>query len=133
MEIIGRKKTLKSLMAKVLKGLAFLAATRPYPRRVSYLSDIDEENEIAATTTTRVPEDVREGHFAVIAIQGEETKRFVVELHYLTDPSFMKLLELAREEYGFGQKGALAVPCSPQELQNIIDNIRSGNNNNATS
>ena len=84
------------------------------------MSDIDEENENA----TWVPEDVKEGHFAVIAMHGEETKRFVVELDYLTDPAFLKLLEQAREEYGFRQKGALAVPCSPEELQKIIENKR---------
>ncbi|KAK7337090.1 hypothetical protein VNO77_17649 [Canavalia gladiata] len=123
MEGIGRKKMLKSLITKVMKSLQFLAHSRAYPRRVSYVSDIDEENERAATTT-RVPEDVREGHFAVIAMQGEETKRFVVELEYLTDPAFVKLLDQAKEEYGFGQKGALAIPCSPQELQNIIENRR---------
>ncbi|XP_027349147.1 auxin-responsive protein SAUR32-like [Abrus precatorius] len=120
---IGRKKTFKAMIEKVLKGFPFLALNRAYPRRVCYWSDIDDGNE---TTTTRVPEDVREGHFAVIAMQGEETKRFVVELDYLTDPSFLRLLEEAREEYGFGQKGALVVPCSPQELQKIIEN-RQGN------
>ena len=68
---------------------------------------------------TLVPEDVMEGHFAVLAIKGEDTRRFIVKLDYLTDPMFMELLNQAREEYGFKQKGALAVPCRPQELQNI--------------
>ncbi|RDX71272.1 Auxin-responsive protein SAUR32, partial [Mucuna pruriens] len=117
---VARKKSLKSLIAKVLKGLQFLAHNEAHTRRVCYSSDIDEENE----RTTNVPEDVKEGHFVVIAMQGEETKRFVVELDYLTDPDFLRLLEQAREEYGFEQKGALAVPCSPQELQKIIENRR---------
>lgn len=68
-----------------------------------------------------VPDDVTEGHFAVFAIKGEETKRFVVELDYLTNPAFLRLLEQAKEEYGFSQKGALSVPCRPAELQKIID------------
>ncbi|TKY62129.1 Auxin-responsive protein SAUR32 [Spatholobus suberectus] len=120
---VGKKKMLKSLIKKVIKGLPFLAPNGAHTRRVCYLSDIDDENE----TTTKVPEDVKEGHFAVIAMQGEEPKRFVVELDYLTDPAFLKLLEQAREEYGFEQKGALAVPCSPQELQKIIENRRVDN------
>nr|KYP70896.1 Auxin-induced protein 6B [Cajanus cajan] len=70
---------------------------------------------------TLVPDDVMEGHFVVLAMKGEETRRFVVKLDYLTDPMFMDLLNQAREEYGFRQKGALAVPCRPQELQNILD------------
>lgn len=111
---------LKSLITKVVNGLAFLAHSRAHHHAIC---DIDDENEGASA----VPEDVREGHFAVIAMQGEERKRFIVELEYLTDPAFLKLLEKAREEYGFGQKGALSVPCTPQELQKIIENRRVDN------
>ncbi|GMY14796.1 auxin-responsive protein SAUR32, partial [Fagus crenata] len=68
-----------------------------------------------------VPDDVTEGHFTVFAIKGEETKRFVVELVYLTNPAFLRLLDQAKEEYGFTQKGALTVPCRPEELQKILD------------
>ncbi|KAK7245106.1 hypothetical protein RIF29_39940 [Crotalaria pallida] len=124
---IQRKKMLKCLITKVLKGLPFLAtneanySTRAYP----ISSDFDDENEAAATT---VPKDVKEGHFAVIATHGEEAKRFIVELDYLTDPDFLRLLEQAKEEFGFQQKGALAVPCRPQELQKIIENRRVCNN-----
>ncbi|KAF7818647.1 auxin-responsive protein SAUR72-like [Senna tora] len=57
-----------------------------------------------------VPEDVREGHFAVVAVKGEERKRFIVKLECLSNPEFMILLEQAKEEYGFGQKGALVLP-----------------------
>lgn len=113
-----RRKMLKSLITKVLKGLPFLAPNGANSPRIS---DIDDENEAAATT---VPKDVKEGHFAVIAIKGEEKKRFIVALDYLTDPDFMRLLEQAKEEYGFEQKGALVVPCRPQELQKIIENPR---------
>ncbi|KAL2345076.1 hypothetical protein Fmac_006361 [Flemingia macrophylla] len=113
------KKNLKSLITKVIRGLQFVAPSGAHTRRVCYLSDIDdEENGNAA----KVPEDVKEGHFAVIAMHGEETKRFVVELDYLTDPDFLKLLEQAKEEYGFEQKGALAVPCTPEKLQQIVEN-----------
>ncbi|KAJ1418960.1 Small auxin-up RNA [Sesbania bispinosa] len=62
-----------------------------------------------------------EGHFVVLATKGEESKRFVVKLDYLSDPAFLRLLDQAREEFGFRQKGALAVPCRPQELQKILD------------
>ncbi|CAL0310472.1 unnamed protein product [Lupinus luteus] len=124
---VQRKKMLKSLITKVLKGLQFLAYNNEaYPRKAYTISEnIDDENE--AATTTMVPKDVKEGHFAVIAIQGEETKRFIVELDYLTDPDFLRLLEQAKEEFGFQQKGALAVPCRPQELQKIIENRRVNN------
>jgi len=69
-------------------------------------------------------EDVREGYFAVVANKDGEIKRFVIGLEYLSDPTFLGLLDQAREEYGFKQQGILAVPCGPQELQNILDGSR---------
>lgn len=125
MEVI-RRKQLKHMIAKVLKGLSFLASIRR--ANYYYVSDIDDDDDVEEENNeraiTRVPEDVREGHFAVIAMQGEERKRFVVELDYLTDPAFLRLLEEAGEEYGYEQKGALALPCMPHEIQNIIENRR---------
>ncbi|KAK3226570.1 hypothetical protein Dsin_006432 [Dipteronia sinensis] len=70
--------------------------------------------------TTMVPDDVKEGHFVVFAVKGEETERFVIELCLLTSPEFLRLLEEAEEEFGFKQKGALTIPCRPQELHRII-------------
>ena len=80
----------------------------------------DEEME----ATKMVPGDVKKGHFAVTATKGEEPKRFLVELNYLTNPDFLSLLEQAKEEYGFQQEGVLAVPCRPEELQKILENRR---------
>jgi SAUR family protein len=53
-----------------------------------------------------------------------EMKRFIIGLEYLSDPEFLGLLDQAKEEYGFMHKGAIAVPCQPQQLQNIIDGQR---------
>ncbi|KAJ9178064.1 hypothetical protein P3X46_009980 [Hevea brasiliensis] len=47
-----------------------------------------------------VPNDVKEGHFAVIAVDNAE-------------------------EYGFDHEGALAIPCRPSELEKILaDELR---------
>ncbi|KAL8209015.1 hypothetical protein R6Q57_008427 [Mikania cordata] len=73
-----------------------------------------------------VPEDVKEGHFAVIAADDDEERRFVVPLAYLDQPSFQRLLERAAEEYGFNHEGALMVPCRPSELEWILTNGESG-------
>ncbi|KAI5665266.1 hypothetical protein M9H77_24589 [Catharanthus roseus] len=67
-----------------------------------------------------LPEDVKEGHFAVLAVNNEKPQRFLVELQFLSNPAFLRLLKRAEEEYGFGQKGVLAVPCQPEELQKIL-------------
>ncbi|MCD7454842.1 hypothetical protein HAX54_026213 [Datura stramonium] len=55
-----------------------------------------------------VPEDVKEGHFAVIATDDDELKRFVVPLSCLTHPLFLRLLEQAAEVYGFDHEANLA-------------------------
>lgn len=67
-----------------------------------------------------VPQDVKEGHFAVIAVDGHQQKRFVISLSYLTHPMFLRLLEQAAEEYGFDHEGALTIPCRPSELERIL-------------
>ncbi|XP_052187844.1 auxin-induced protein X15-like [Diospyros lotus] len=98
-------------MEKLQKSL-LLARSRP---ACDLLNDFDD---IADTTTydIHVPKDVKEGHFAVIAVD----KRFVVPLSYLRDPSFLRLLQQAEEEYGFDHDGALTVPCQPSELERIL-------------
>ncbi|KAH6814653.1 SAUR-like auxin-responsive protein family [Perilla frutescens var. frutescens] len=69
----------------------------------------------------RVPEDVKEGHFAVMAVDDDdELRRFIVPLSFLTQPSFLQLLEQAAEEYGFDRDGALTLPCRPTVLQRIL-------------
>jgi|UniRef100_A0A2N9EYY9 SAUR family protein len=82
----------------------------------SYRDEYDQD----VSDTTSVPEDVKEGHFSVIAVDGNEPKRFVVPLSYLTHPTFVRLLEQAAEEYGFDHEGALSIPCRPSELERIL-------------
>nr|GMD24088.1 auxin-responsive protein SAUR50-like [Ipomoea batatas]GME07514.1 auxin-responsive protein SAUR50-like [Ipomoea batatas]GME21801.1 auxin-responsive protein SAUR50-like [Ipomoea batatas] len=67
-----------------------------------------------------VANDVKEGHFAVMAVDDEKLKRFIVPLSCLTHPTFLRLLEKAAEEYGFEHEGALMLPCRPCELEKII-------------
>ncbi|CAI9104992.1 OLC1v1003807C1 [Oldenlandia corymbosa var. corymbosa] len=82
--------------------------------------DDDELEFEEVNDSTDVPDDVKEGHFAVIACDGYEFKRFVVPLSYLTHPTFLRLLEMAAEEYGFDREGALMIPCRPSELERIL-------------
>lgn len=67
-----------------------------------------------------VPKDVKEGHFAVVAEEADEFKRFIVPLNYLTHPSFLRLLEQAAEVYGFDHDGAVTVPCRPTVLERLL-------------
>ncbi|KAK9058610.1 hypothetical protein SSX86_023452 [Deinandra increscens subsp. villosa] len=68
-----------------------------------------------------VPKDVKEGHFAVIASDDYEERRFVIPIAYLRHPSFLTLLERAAEEYGFNHEGALMIPCGPSELKWVLE------------
>ncbi|CAI8592409.1 unnamed protein product [Vicia faba] len=74
------------------------------------------------SSPTYVPEDVKVGHFAVIAegMKEHESERFVLPLSCLTNPIFVRLLEQAEEEYGFDHEGALTIPCKPSELHKML-------------
>ncbi|XP_077221777.1 auxin-responsive protein SAUR21-like [Tasmannia lanceolata] len=79
-------------------------------------SSLSEESDFSMG----VAKDVKEGHFAVLAIDGSGPKRFVVSLNCLEQPAFLRLLEQAEEEFGFNQEGTLTIPCQPSELESIL-------------
>ncbi|CAN4120354.1 unnamed protein product [Withania somnifera] len=114
----GKKKVnkivnLKTMVEKLQRSLSMV-------RRLSAEFDHQHQHFQLDHQTNGVPEDVKEGHFAVIAMDEDELKRFVVPLKCLTHPSFLKLLEQAAEEYGFDHDGALTVPCRPSEFEKIL-------------
>ncbi|XP_010940631.1 auxin-responsive protein SAUR50 [Elaeis guineensis] len=113
---IRRSSVLKHAV-RVLQRISLpLSKMKPAPPMRGNLSGEFEE----ADRTGMVPEDVKEGHFAVVAVFDEKPKRFVVSLSCLSHPMFLRLLELAEEEFGFRQEGPLAVPCRPSDLEKII-------------
>lgn len=63
---------------------------------------------------------IMEGYFSVLAMGKGEPKKFLVAVNYLAYPPFVKLLEAAEQEFGFDQKGVLALPCEASELQRIL-------------
>ncbi|KAE8666255.1 putative SAUR-like auxin-responsive protein family [Hibiscus syriacus] len=99
-------------MKKVKRFLTELPTRVPDRNVTEFDKDVEE---------TKIPKDVKEGHFAVIAVNGGKSKRFILELSYLRNPAFLMLLEQAKEEYGFQQMGALTLPCHPEELQKILE------------
>lgn len=98
---------LKNVVERLVQIKGFSSAKKPYSEE--YSRDC-------------VPKDVKEGHFAVIAVDGyhEPTQRFVAPLMFLEHPMFRKLLERAEEEYGFDHEGAVMVPCRPSHLRLIL-------------
>ncbi|KAL3828485.1 hypothetical protein ACJIZ3_017287 [Penstemon smallii] len=110
-----KKKNMSGIVERLQKSLVFLG------KKSSSGNEFEDIIE-----STYVPDDVKEGHFAVLAVGDEELKRFIVPLSYLTHPSFLRLLEQAAEEYGFDHEGALMVPCRPSELERLLAEEMSG-------
>ncbi|EXC16179.1 hypothetical protein L484_024347 [Morus notabilis] len=111
---ISTFRRLQVSMGKLQNRFSLSAATK----EAVDSNDFDEEEKMEVPTI--VPDDVKEGHFAVFAAKGAEKKRFIVKLECLNSPTFLRLLEQAEEEYGFEQTGALVVPCRPEELHRIL-------------
>ncbi|XP_043699823.1 auxin-induced protein X10A-like [Telopea speciosissima] len=99
---------LRLIKKKMKRSLSLSSLTRKW--------NVEEE----MGTSMEVPQDVKEGQFVVLAVNGGKSKRFVVDLGYLTHPEFLKMLQQAEEEFGFEQLGAIALPCPPHDLQRIL-------------
>ncbi|URE04917.1 hypothetical protein MUK42_20307 [Musa troglodytarum] len=57
--------------------------------------------------------------------EGEELRQFVVPVAYLDHPLFAELLDMAAQEYGFNQKGPIAIPCGVDHFRHVSDVIHS--------
>nr|XP_009616948.1 auxin-responsive protein SAUR32-like [Nicotiana tomentosiformis]XP_016506006.1 PREDICTED: auxin-responsive protein SAUR32-like [Nicotiana tabacum] len=111
-EITKRRVILKHFITKL--NTHYLQLIIPNSRRPN-------ATETPRAANAVVPNDVKEGQFAVCSVNTkEEPQRFVVELHWLTNPSFLKLLKQAEDEYGFIQKGVIEVPCLAEELKKVL-------------
>ncbi|KAF3632207.1 putative 2-oxoglutarate-dependent dioxygenase AOP1.2-like [Capsicum annuum] len=111
-----------------IKGLIILKLLIKKLMNFHFSPRYDDENgtQFVATSIEDdeevVPCDVKEGHFAIFAVntKDEERKRFILELNWLNNPALLRLLNLAEEEYGFTQRGVLKIPCPHEELEKII-------------
>ncbi|CAH2042336.1 unnamed protein product [Thlaspi arvense] len=107
-------------------GLLILKLLRKMLARILILSGrpgfsaTDNVYDDSSSVAEDLPDDVKEGHFVVHTMDHGELRRFVVELGYLSDPGFLKLLDQAAEEFGFRREGVLVLPCHPNELQRIL-------------
>ncbi|KAK1620158.1 hypothetical protein QYE76_025675 [Lolium multiflorum] len=57
---------------------------------------------------------VKKGWLAVMV--DEDQRRFVIPIAYLYHPLFRRLLEAARDTYGYHSSGPLRLPCSVDEF-----------------
>ena len=59
---------------------------------------------------------VKKGWLAVRVDGDEQPRRFVIPIAYLYHPLFRRLLEAARDAYGYDSSGPLRLPCSVDEF-----------------
>ncbi|XP_057500000.1 auxin-responsive protein SAUR71-like [Actinidia eriantha] len=78
----------------------------------------------------RVPSDVPAGHVAICV--GSECRRFVVRATYLNHPIFTRLLAQAEEEYGFANRGPLALPCDESVFEEILRVVSRAESSNSS-
>lgn len=73
---------------------------------------------------SRSSEAVPQGHLPVYV--GDEMERFVVSAELLNHPIFVELLNKSAQEYGYGQKGALRIPCHVIAFERFLEGLRLG-------
>ncbi|KAF7841081.1 auxin-induced protein X10A-like [Senna tora] len=79
----------------------------------------------SSVTTTKAASkgvEVPKGHLAVYV--GEKTKRFVIPISYLNQPSFQELLNQVEEEFGYNHPmGGLTIPCKEKFFLELISQL----------
>ncbi|KAK1408455.1 hypothetical protein QVD17_40245 [Tagetes erecta] len=86
----------------------------------------DGEEEISLTTSCSSPSCKTPTGFFTLYV-GEERRRFVVPMGYLSHPLFKMLLEKSSEAFGFDQKNGLVVPCSVNAFQEAVSAVETCN------
>ncbi|KAF0910066.1 hypothetical protein E2562_001302 [Oryza meyeriana var. granulata] len=64
---------------------------------------------------------VLRGHVPMVAGCGDGDERVVVPVRLLGDPCIAKLLDMAAQQYGFGQPGVLRVPCDAGHFPRVVE------------
>ncbi|XP_059637128.1 protein SMALL AUXIN UP-REGULATED RNA 12-like [Cornus florida] len=69
-----------------------------------------------------LPLDVPKGHFVVYV--GENRRRYIVPISFLSHPEFQTLLQRAEEEFGFNHDMGLTIPCEEVVFQSLTSMLR---------
>lgn len=56
----------------------------------------------------------------LVGSEEGEVERFLVHVRVLNDPSIVALLEMAAQEFGYGQRGILRIPCNAQQFRQTV-------------
>uniref|UniRef100_A0A0E0KH26 Auxin responsive protein n=1 Tax=Oryza punctata TaxID=4537 RepID=A0A0E0KH26_ORYPU len=69
-------------------------------------------------------DEVPRGHVPMVAGcggGGDGGERVMVPVRLLGDPCIAELLDMAAQQYGFGQPGVLRVPCDAGHFRRVVE------------
>lgn len=70
---------------------------------------------------------IPKGYLPIVLVHddegGAETK-VLVRIKDLQEPCLAALLEMAEEQFGYGQQGVLRVPCDAQRFEHVVNMAR---------
>ncbi|MCD7456251.1 Auxin-responsive protein saur50 [Datura stramonium] len=95
------------LMKQILRRCSSLG------KKNNSYDDDDDENGL--------PIDVPKGHFAVYV--GENRRRYIVPISFLSYPQFQCLLQRAEEEFGFDHDMGITIPCEEVVFQSLTSSM----------
>ncbi|XP_058088288.1 auxin-responsive protein SAUR21 [Magnolia sinica] len=103
--LVKKMESVRKLAKKVIRS-----RQKPQYKCLLHYDEVDDSASSPETPT---------GFFAVYV--GEERRRFVVPMAFLSHPLFKMLLEKSYNEYGFEQRNGLVVPCTVPTFLEVIN------------
>ncbi|CAO2203867.1 unnamed protein product [Urochloa humidicola] len=70
---------------------------------------------------------IPKGYVPIVLVrdnEGDEDMRVLVRVKDLKEPCMAALLELAEQQFGYGQQGVLRVPCDAQRFEHVVNMAR---------
>ncbi|CAL4935061.1 unnamed protein product [Urochloa decumbens] len=105
---------------------------RQLARRLSRVADSSSSSASASSSPPKAKrrgvDAVPEGHVPVHVVGegpdgGEAAERFLVRAELLGRPALAELLGRAAQEYGYGHRGPLRIPCTPAAFRRALASI----------
>ncbi|KAF5781446.1 putative small auxin-up RNA [Helianthus annuus] len=117
-------------MKSLIRRLSRVSDSSPYSLLRSDQQQQQPSTTIRLSRSFRIPKSRRsssvpEGHLPIYV--GEEMQRFVVNADLLNHPIFINLLNKSAQEYGYEQKGVLRIPCHVFVFEQVLEALRTGN------
>ncbi|KAL2622882.1 hypothetical protein R1flu_003087 [Riccia fluitans] len=70
----------------------------------------------------RIPEDIPRRCLAVYV--GQERRRYIISINFLSHSLFKELLRRSEEEFGFQYEGGLSIACDCYLFENVLRMIK---------